>query len=130
MDLSNWNTTDKAEAGSRMYIRDLTTGEKTELYIDLKGEDSARYREKKSELDRRRLKESMQADGTGRSFEEDEIELLSVLPTGWYLVENGKELELSEKEAARVFREYPRIRKQANNFVHSARHFLPDSRSD
>lgn len=131
MDLNDWNTTAKAESGARMYLRDLSTGEQSEFWIDLRGEDSQVYRDAKAEIDRRRLKASFRdPDAVAtRSFDEDEIELLSKLGTAWNLVENEKELPFSESELARVLREYPKVRKQVNQFVHTARHFLSQPRS-
>lgn len=125
-DLSQWDTVSKSEEGARCYLRDLASGETTELYIALRGEDSAAYREAKGELDRRRLRETLRnpENAGDRSFEDDEIELLSRLGIEWNLVENGEPIEFSRKELARVLKAYPKIRKQVNAFVHNSRHFL------
>lgn len=113
-------------------LRHPATGAPLGATVTLYGQDSAAFRNKALELQRRRLDRLAKrgkldaADPVG--LEEDGIELLAAVTEGWAGIEEaGKPLVHCEAAAIDLYRRMRWIREQVDEAVHNRANFLQGS---
>lgn len=120
-----------AEAGFELQLRHPASRELLPMYITLRGQDSATWREVQRELERRRM-ETAQRRGVpvvAADIEDDTIELLARTTLGWrgeFTLE-GQVLEFSTARAVDVYRRFLWIREQVAAAGANRANFLPGS---
>lgn len=121
MDLTQLNVSDAGS--SDMVLRHPATGEDLDITIKLLGKDSAEYRKAVSKVGNSRINQRKKV--TVEQTQQDALDLLVAVTVGWAgMTENGEELEFSPENAKRVYRDYPWIKEQADEFVHDRANFM------
>ncbi len=128
IDIADLDIRAAADEGTEVELLHPITREKLGIVFHILGSDSFAYRDKRTELARRRVQKY--DNGRGPNINVDEIEdnaceLLAACTTGWSsFPENGKEITFSEKEAYRIYRQYPWIKEQIDAAVSDRAIFL------
>jgi hypothetical protein len=127
MDLS---TLKPVEEGQVMQVRHPSTGAPLDgMTITLLGSDSDKVRKARNANLNRRLKMGGRRGGVGSTtaeeLEADGIEILVGATVAWTGVEvGGAALECSPENVRKVYREFPWLRGQADDFVGDVGSFL------
>lgn len=136
LDLSTLDTTKVAEEGSTLEVRHptsgavLSNGDGRPVTLTLAGMDSQRARKAERLATNRRLKM-----GGRRSFsvtadelDNDALDLLAACTLAWSGFEVDKaEMECNVDNARRLYRQFPWLREQAQQFVDDRANFLRGS---
>jgi len=132
MDLDTLNTRAGANAGFDVELRHPETGDKIGPTIRVMGADSDAYRDKQLEQNRGRMERAARkgrmAAPTPEQMEQQGIELLVAATAGWQgLKRGGVELAFSAEAAGTLYRDFPWIREQVDEAIHTRANFLPRS---
>lgn len=127
MDISKLDTVTGANKGASMTVY-APDGEKTDISICLVGADSDIYRKALRKRQDRRLA-MLQKRGkqkmSSAEIEEEGIALLAACTMGWEnLEENGKPLACNLENAERLYRDFPDIQRQVDEFIGESANFL------
>lgn len=141
-DLSALDTAKAGEEGATLHVKHPSTGEPmfvmqpgttdpVPLTLTLLGSDSATWRSKVFETNRRRLREMQGRRNvrlTPEQVDADALELLSEVTTAWTgVVVDGKSLPCNAENAATVYRRLPWIREQADEFANDRENYAGES---
>lgn len=135
LDLSDFDVDEKKIDGVAMTLENPVTNEPfvdkdsgEPLTITLVGQDSAEFKRKQHEINRRMV--AAQA-GRGRpkvdleAMEENSLDLLVACTKGWsHIGLDGKELECVPANVRAVYQRFKWIREQVDAFVGNRAHFL------
>lgn len=138
MDLTQLDTTKKSNDGAQLQLRSPRDGEVlidestgSPVSITLLGPDSKRYLDASHEATNRRLTKrlrSARAKITAEEVAGDQLELLVACTTGWSGIQvDGAYLKFSEDEARKLYKRFPWIRDQAQEFIDERSNFLGES---
>lgn len=128
MKLSRFNTTDRANAGVKMHLKDLRTGEPTVASIMLLGMDSDEFASIQD--DRKRMFADRAAAGLPdlTRIERDELncDMLARCTKRWddLDADDDTPLAFSQEAARTLYKEYPAIREQVNIFIAGRANFV------
>jgi len=128
MDLNRLNTQKLSNEGAWMTVVDIGTGEETDIQILLAGVDSDHFREAKKDWDRRRREKLEKGKGlpTAEELEKARLAMLVTCTLDWRNLElEGKPLACTKAAANHVYRNFPWLREQADQFIEDRRNFLP-----
>ena len=121
MDLASLDLTAAADRGADMHLEHpvsgapLLTDAGEPITIRLLGNDSREFRAAIGELAEKQAGKRRQSLDAAEAHS---CELLARLTTGWHgLVFNGETLSFTRENAARLYRERPWIREQADRFI-------------
>lgn len=122
MDLSKLNITDSANSGATVTLRDPVTLEDLDTTITVVGRDSDIFRNHvKKIVDKNRSKKRLSMD----EAERQNIELLAVCTIAWTNVQEGDTVyECSFENAKYIYKKYPWIREQLDEFQEERANFL------
>lgn len=131
MDLKQYDVVNAAETGAQLTLRDPVSGESLDATITLLGSDSEAYRKAQAEEQERIMKRKQSGERVEPSeWREVACNVLAKATIGWKNITEGeKKLECNEKNARYVYRTYPWIREQADEFVGKRANFLANSPS-
>jgi len=133
LDLASLDTAAGAEAGFELQLRHPATRDPLPMWITVRGQDGATFRDVQRELERRRLETAQRRNQsvTHDDIEEDTIELLGRTTLGWRgnFTLDGQELPFSTLSAMAVYRRFVWIREQVAAAEASRANFLPGSPS-
>lgn len=127
MDLSNFNTVPAANAGAPMTVRDpsgapIVAADGSPVTITLRGRDSEVFLQTERKIIDRRVSHG---GSSAAAREQDGIDLLAKCTVSWCgIVVEGEELECTEANARRVYRDFRFIRDQADAFIGDRSHFM------
>lgn len=131
MDLSKLNVKASAEQGSDLHLRDPFTGEElfnddnSPMVISLLGKDSEPYRRTARMTANKNLKKGRQT-ATVEQFEQNGVELLAAVTTGWNLQFGEEMLEFSPLAVKNLYAnpDYRWVYEQVDEFVAERANFL------
>lgn len=134
MDLAKLNVKASAEQGATLHLRDPFTGEelfnddKSPMTISLLGKDSEPYRRitranANKSLNKGRVKLTVE------KFEQDGVDLLAAVTTGWHIQFGQTMLEFSTAKAKELYSdpEYKWVQEQVDEFVAERSNFLTNA---
>jgi hypothetical protein len=134
LDLASLDTTKAAEEGALLEVRHPTTGvvlangDGRAVTLTLAGMDSARARKAERQATNRRLKQSGRGRSlgvTGDDLDNDALDLLAACTMAWSGFElDGQQIECSAENARRLYRQFPWLREQAQQFMDDRGNFL------
>lgn len=107
-------TADKHEAGAEMEIIHPATGEKTGVFLLIKGVDSKTFRKASAEFNKARL--------TAKPEQLDDLalEMTVAITEGW---RGLKDKEFSKDAVRKLYTDSPAIRSQVDNWFQQRRNF-------
>jgi hypothetical protein len=129
-DLSSIDTIADANKGAAIELFHPTTGVDLGITVYVLGKDSDKFRQVQATQGRKRT-QKLQKTGfrigiSADDIEQDAIELLAAVTTGWEnMVMGGKELPFSTENAEVVYTKYPWIREQIDGAVGDRSRFTP-----
>lgn len=130
-DLSQLDTSKGAEEGRELVIKHFQTGEPVGITLRVHGADSAAYRDCMRRQQRQiadRMAKNRKLRLTVDEMEANGLELLAAVTIGWSPFDlDGKDFPWSEENAAALYRRFPWIRDQVDEFVGDRANFLPRS---
>lgn len=134
LDLANLDTTKLSEDGATLEVRHpstgaiLSNGDGRAVTIVLAGMDSNRARKSERQATNRRLKASGRGRGlglTGDDLDNDALDLLAACTLAWSGFDlEGQPLECNPDNARKLYRQFPWLREQAQQFVEDRSNFL------
>lgn len=135
LDLANLDTVKVSDEGADMELRHPATravicneaGDP--ITIRLVGTDSTIYRKAQAAITNRKLAQNKRnVKITAEELEADGLELLAKCTVNWHhdLAVDGAPLEFSVDNARKLYRRFPWIREQAEEFVNERANFLRD----
>lgn len=128
MDLSKLNVANSNNGETLQLVHPVTCDD-LPISITLAGSDSEAFRNKRLEIQNRNVSSMMKNRKKG--FESNDIdgcELLASVTLSWSGVEeNGKPVECSTENAMDVYRRFPWIREQVDEFVGDRANFFTTS---
>ncbi len=144
MNLMDFNTQKKADAGARMYVTNPATGEDSTMFFDIMGLDSKVYRaiEKRKTLDAVNKRKTKKKDATVADLDRidegllgDLVELIVGLGDSEidkdgkvheldYIQENDRKLYATEADIRHILENYPPVREQMLTFLGDRANFL------
>ena len=131
MDLDTLDTRKGAEAGFDVHLKHPKTNAPIGAVIRVVGADAEAYQQKTLEQQRDRMQ---QVARQGRILvepeqqEEQGLALLAAATLSWSgITVRGVTLEFSQSAAAKLYREFPWIREQVDEAIHTRANFLPRS---
>lgn len=130
MDLDALDVSAGAEKGFELELLHPSSGKPLGIHITVKGADSETYREKKRELQTRRMelvaRGRKDAGAMMDTVEQDAHELLAAVTTGWRNVtRSGVPLSFSQPEAQKLYQRYGWIAEQVDAAIRDRANFLP-----
>lgn len=134
MDLSQFDTSNKASAGAFLHLRDPNgeplfdedTGEA--VGVTLIGADAPEYRKAVQDQMDERLERSQRSGrlnvGSAKQLENEQINLLALATKDFHHIQlHGERLEYSELNARRLYQLHF-VREQAQQFINNRKNFL------
>jgi hypothetical protein len=128
--LAKFNTTERANDGVEIELKDLVTGLGSGAYITIFGMDGEQYAEAKEERARDMLARSAAGQTTALSREERVIitsQTLARCTKGWRNLdseEDGKPIVFSYAAAVDLYKRYPAIADQVNEEIARRANFV------
>lgn len=117
MEFDDLLTADVHEAGSDMEIRHPATGEKTGVFLLLKGVDSKTFRRALAEFNRKGMEKGADRESLG-------IDLLVAVTEGWRGMKvDGQDKPFSKDAVRKLYVDSPAIRQQADGWIADRRNF-------
>lgn len=110
-------------------ITDPKTLEPTQIVITVMGVDSDEYRKALLRLRNEQLKYARKNGGktSAEKLQQESIDLLVAATVGWRgLDKKGQEWPFSPDNARELYRKYPFIREQVDEFIGERRNFIRD----
>lgn len=107
----------------------LYDDEDNEMYIELYGQDSSKYKQITNAQQNRNL-QKMQRNRRGMTAEQmdaNAMELLVGCTASWNIQLGGDKPECDEQTVKQVYTDYPWIREQVDSFVHDRSNFFTKS---
>ena len=126
-DLSQLDTSKASEDGVWMEIENPSTGEPLGIKIKVLGMDSKAYRDQQRKTQDRNLKKGMKGLKSLKSetLENDRIELICACTVGWEnVVYNGETLECTRENCRWLYKQYPWIFDQVDEYIGDRGNFL------
>lgn len=123
-DLGELNS--QTEEIAELAIRHPATGLDTGMKIQLYSVDSEAWQKTIMRLRKENLRYRDRREGTPQDkLQDDSLELLAACAAGWSgVLENGQPLPFTKANAKRVFKEFPFIREQVDEFIGDRRNFI------
>lgn len=135
-DLKNLNVIEAADKGATMKVMHPTEpralfseaedGKKFNWEIDVLGSDSDKFKQ----LSRKKAQKMISSQNKKKSIdlesaESENVDILARCTTGWRnIIIDGSEIEFSYESAKRLYREYPFIKEQVDEFIGDRDNFL------
>lgn len=117
MNFNDLLTTDKHEAGGEMEILHPATGEKTGIFLTIRGIDSRSFRADSAEYNRKKLAKDADAEALY-------VDLMVKATTGWRgMKDDGEDMPFSKEAVRKMYTESPAIFLQADRFCADRRNF-------
>jgi len=124
MDLAKLDTLSPANEGVWMELEHPVTGEPLGIKIKVAGVDSDYYRKEMRRQQNKRLKKGIRTI-SAEELENEVIELLVACTLDWEGIEyEGKVLECNKENARMIYKKFPWIREQVDNFINDRANFL------
>jgi hypothetical protein len=130
MDLSVFDTQEKAESGVEMVLENPMTGEPLmdkngkPVTITLLGVDSWPYQEHAKAIQAKRVQRMVHSKAGGDT-DAEEMALLAACTVGWSgIVLDGQELKFSEGAARDLYQRFPWIKDQVDRFIGDRSNFF------
>lgn len=135
MDLSKFNMEVIAERGATLEL-ETPTGEpllqddgETPVTITLLGQDSKVWRNKNREFSNKRIQDMAKKRSRKMDYmvsDEDAAEMMAACTVSWDgIVDDGEEIECTQKNAYELYLKYAWIREQCDVFIGDRANFLP-----
>jgi hypothetical protein len=138
LDLSSLDTTKAAEDGAVLEIRHptsgavLSNGDGRAVTLTLAGMDSQRARKAERQATNRRLRMGGRRaiSVTADELDNDSLDLLAACTLAWSgFAVDGSELECNAENARRLYRQFPWLREQAQQYIDDRANFLTTSQT-
>ena len=124
MDLAKLDILSPANEGVWMELEHPVTGEPLGIKIKVAGVDSDYYRKEMRRQQNKRLKKGIRTI-SAEELENEVIELLVACTLDWEGIEyEGKVLECNKENARMIYKKFPWIREQVDNFINDRANFL------
>ena len=126
LDLAKYDVVSAAEEGATLTLRDPVSDVPFEgSTITVLGTDSKLYRDAVKAKLNSRLNQKKSAKVDMDQEERKSIELLARMTVGWTgIARNGSEVDCTFENAVAVYREFPWIKEQVDEFVSDRSNFL------
>lgn len=126
--LDDFDTITNAQAGVRMRLKSLKTGEFVDAWITVHGSDSDVYAQAKTEFDRTildRTKDSTKGPLTETEIKALQAELLAKCTSKFEnMTMDGQPLTYTKASAQQMYLRYPAIKDQVDIFIGKRANFL------
>ena len=124
MDLTQFDIVSPANEGVWMTLEHPVTGEPLDVKIKLAGVDSDYYKKELRKQQNRKFKKGFRKM-SAEELEADTIELLVACTLDWEGVElEGQALECNAENARKIYKRFPWIKEQVDNFINDRANFL------
>ena len=132
MDLSLLDTRAAADTGFDVALRHPKTDEPIGAVIRVLGADSDAYQHQVLEQQRERMQKMARQGRTAMAspeqMNEQAIALLAAATIGWQdIIVSGASVPFSNGAAQKLYRDFPWIREQVDEAIHTRANFLPRS---
>ena len=115
---------DLAEEGQWMEI-ETADGEGTDMWLLLAGSDSS-YHKKEINKQRDKMLKKKKMQRSSSEIENDNINLLAASTLDWKNVQyNGEELECNRENVRWLYKNFPAVQEQVDEFIGDRSNFLP-----
>lgn len=129
MDLSKLDTTERANKGAWTTVVDIGTGKETDARILLAGVDSEQFKEAKEKWENKRRAKLEKGAGlpTSQELDQARLETLVACTLDWENVDvDGNSLSCNRSQIIYVYKRFPWLREQVDQFIGDRRNFLPE----
>lgn len=129
MDLNLLDTKKLSNEGAWMRVLNIGTGEETDVEILLCGVDSQHFKNARREWENRRRDKLEKGAGLPNSEELEKARLATLVACtlDWRNLDlDGKSVACNSISANHVYRNFPWLREQVDNFIGDRRNFLSD----
>ena len=124
MDLTQFDVVSPANEGVWMNLEHPVTGEPLDVRIKLAGIDSDYYKKELRKQQNKKFKKGFRKL-SAEELEADTIELLVACTLDWEGVElEGQALECNPENVRKIYKRFPWIREQVDNFINDRANFL------
>ena len=124
MDLTQFDVVSPANEGVWMNLEHPVTGEPLDVKIKLAGVDSDYYKKELRKQQNKKFKKGFRKL-SAEELEADTIELLVACTLDWEGVElEGQALECNPENVRKIYKRFPWIREQVDNFINDRANFL------
>lgn len=124
VDLSQFDTKKTSEEGVWVEIESPTDGEPLGTHFKILGSDSEVYNKQLRKNKDKMMKQGMK-NIKSENLEVEEIELLVACTVDWdNIVDNGEKLECTKENVRYVYKTYPWIKDQVDEFIGDRSNFL------
>ena len=124
MELTQFDVVSPANEGVWMNLEHPVTGEPLEVKIKLAGIDSDYYKKELRRQQNKRFKKGFRKMNA-EELESETIELLVACTLDWDGVElEGQALECNPENVRKVYKQFPWIKEQVDNFINDRANFL------
>ena len=122
MEVGKLYTVEASEQGAEIQLRDPRTRKALDVFIRVKGIDSADFR--KCRKARQQAELEAMAEKRELDTEALDLQMLVDLTIGWRgLLDEGKEYEFSPERCRKLYEQSPAIRDQVDRFIADRRNF-------
>jgi len=124
VDLSQFDTKKTSEEGVWVEIENPIDGEPLGIHFKILGSDSEVYNKQIRKNKDKMMKQGMR-NIKSENLEVEEIELLVACTVDWdNIVDNGEKLECTKENVRYVYKNYPWIKDQVDDFIGDRSNFL------
>jgi len=124
MDLTQFDVVSPANEGVWMNLEHPVTGEPLDVRIKLAGIDSDYYKKELRKQQNKKFKKGFRKL-SAEELEADTIELLVACTLDWEGVElEGQALECNPENVRKIYKRFPWIKEQVDNFINDRANFL------
>ena len=124
MELTQFDVVSPANEGVWMNLEHPVTGEPLEVKIKLAGVDSDYYKKELRRQQNKRFKKGFRKMNA-EELESETIGLLVACTLDWEGVElEGQALECNPENARKIYKRFPWIKEQVDNFINDRANFL------
>jgi len=124
VDLSQFDTKKTSEEGVWVEIESPIDGEPLGIHFKILGSDSEVYNKQIRKNKDKMMKQGMR-NIKSENLEVEEIELLVACTVDWdNIVDNGEKLECTKENVRCVYKNYPWIKDQVDDFIGDRSNFL------
>jgi hypothetical protein len=126
-DLSTLDIAAKAEEGAELSLVHPVTGEELGVYLRIAGKDSEIHLRAIRQLADKRSKKHLRNKLTAEDVERDSMEIRARVTLSWRgVVLDGEELPCNRENALALYRRFPWIVEQVDEFVYDRGNYLRD----
>lgn len=124
VDLSIYDTTKTSADGVWMELENPKDSEPLGVHFKLLGSDSEEYNKQVRKNNDKRIKKGMK-NLKSETLEAEGLELLVACTVDWQdVMDEGEELECTKENVRKVYKKYPWIKDQVDEFVGDRSNFL------